>query len=127
MLPAESTALLKFAIEKGKKGLEFKTWEFRSRVLLQISDRFSGLSIAECLGGRQRLETDELALDELLCLVSAVERRDAALGAEVCRHRSKLRSSLDCKSVLSKGYVGKKSAETEVLLHPFCKIICAKN
>lgn len=126
VLPAESTTVLKFAIGKGKRGL--------------LSLKHGNLDLGSCcrsladfplynkvsLGVQQYVEVDESALDELFCLASAVESRDA-LGAAACRYQPELRASLASESVLSKGYVGEKSAKTEVLLHPFCEMICAKN
>lgn len=78
------------------------------------------------LGGRLNLEMDESALDVLFSPPSTVERTDAALAAEACGYQPKRQYFLDCKSVLNKGYVGRKSAKIEVLLHSVCKIICAK-
>lgn len=70
--------------------LEFKTREFRSRVLLQIFGRFSSLSIAKCLWvAGQNLEMDESALDVLFSPPSTVERTDAALVAEACGYQPK--------------------------------------
>lgn len=126
VLPAESTTILKFAIAKGKRGLlslrhgnlDLGSWENLADFPL-----YNKVS----LGVQQYVEVDESALDELFCLASAVESRDAVLGAAVCRYQPKLHASLDSESVLSKGYAGEKSAKVEVLLHPFCEMICAKN
>lgn len=110
MLPAEITVLLKFAVEKRKRGLEFKRWEFRSRLLVSISGRFSSLSIAKCLWLASSVQRGMNQL-RMSCSVWP------ALGrAEMCAGTNPSCLS-GCRAVLSKGYVGEKSAKSEVLLH----------